>query len=615
MLGALAEKKLMVAMADAARADCPYRREEIEGIVRATAIDLGLTVARTGNPYTEVTDVSTLVAGFLRRCADANVFWLEKGGRKLGLQRHINQNYHALQQYAAMVNPLLLAFQMEHGIKILPAEVGNWDECGLDLCAFASTGLFLIMKCFGNDVVVPWEQSPHMTLCVGFKGTKRFVILAIMKGTNSEAPSPFHAQLLDALDDVRLGQTETGWISDALKHAYAMMQSEAGIIDGKPCVINVDGHDSNVNNPALAAWAKEHNVFLAVPPSHTSAARGGMGTQQCDRPAHQGGPIARLKASIRRKLQKQFFAAVRDVTAQSKVSIAEILKIVALSWRESFDPTKIARLNEDVGYFSNEEGYLQWDLTRLLPQPPQDAAEASAAAPEASAAAPEASAAASAPRAPAIPRAFGRAAVQACQASQIAAVESTRRELDAVFALNRAIKSAAEPVVPRPAQAINRSAAARKHSRFGLVVGSAEYDAAIETVASAAAEAVAKRSATTGKFWGNHRDGVRAAEAALLANGGEPDSLGVGLLKSLIVSRTGGLAKAANNKTGEILAEARAALLAQATSLMPSDESQPPLELSAPACFECDCGAKFAVLPAPDENGMYWCTCGASIDV
>jgi hypothetical protein len=62
-------------------------REELVELVRKTAMDLKLKVLKTGNPYTMLTDVSTLVAGIVRRAARDSIFLVEKKGRKFALQR------------------------------------------------------------------------------------------------------------------------------------------------------------------------------------------------------------------------------------------------------------------------------------------------------------------------------------------------------------------------------------------------------------------------------------------------------------------------------------------------------------------------------------------------
>ena len=100
-------------------------------------------IKRTGELISSsVTNASTLVAGFLRRCAEAGVFFVEKHGLELGMLRSINQNRAAPAAYAA-----------QHGLHgALTLDVGIWDEAGLDLCSFAEVSTFHYLQHFGNQV-------------------------------------------------------------------------------------------------------------------------------------------------------------------------------------------------------------------------------------------------------------------------------------------------------------------------------------------------------------------------------------------------------------------------------------------------------------------------------
>ncbi|KAJ1615888.1 hypothetical protein T492DRAFT_1110168 [Pavlovales sp. CCMP2436] len=192
----------------------------------------------------------TFADSFIVRMAKEGIYFFEKHGRKLGLQRHINQNWDSLQQFALKINPELITFQKKYDVILTPKDVGNWNETGVDLCAFASA-LYMCLKHFGNQFVALFEQSPHWTLIIGFVGVVQMELLAIMKGTDNLVPSLFHAQLLKGGDGVYLGQTATGWVNSPLKLAFANLQIDKGIIGKRPIVINVDGHDSNLNNYAL----------------------------------------------------------------------------------------------------------------------------------------------------------------------------------------------------------------------------------------------------------------------------------------------------------------------------------------------------------------------------
>ena len=118
------------------------------------------------------------------------------------------------------------------------------------------------------------------------------------------------------------------------------------------------------------------------------------------------------------------------------------------------------KLNYDVGYYVNEEGYLQWNLTRLLPQEPADAQLPTAPA----APAPVVTAS----RAPLVPSNFGgRTAMCADQAQQLDALDGYRSNLSQLMAVHRAAQRMLEPVVPRPVHANPRGQSARKHNRDG----------------------------------------------------------------------------------------------------------------------------------------------------
>jgi len=266
--------------------------------------------------------------------AKEGIYFVEQHGRKLGLQRHINQNYESLRQFALKINPALLAFQILHKVILTPKNVGNYDETGVDdrrRHVRVRRRPLHVPQALRQPDRRAYEQSPHWTLVLGFVGVVQMELLAIMTGTDKNTPSPFHAQLLKADSGVYLGQSATGWMSNPLKVTYFKLQLEKGIVGKRPTVINVDGHDSNMNNPELHELCAANKVLLVVPPSHTSAAVGGIGTQQCDRPAHNGGPIALFKKSFRKLFGKQFFANLRDPNWNNVVSVAEILALFAMA--------------------------------------------------------------------------------------------------------------------------------------------------------------------------------------------------------------------------------------------------------------------------------------------
>ena len=86
VLGATAEDRLMLIFGRAAMRSTPYLEEEIGSILRVTLITAGILNPVTKKPYTMQTDISVLVAGFLRRCEEKGVKLSWKAGRKLGMQ-------------------------------------------------------------------------------------------------------------------------------------------------------------------------------------------------------------------------------------------------------------------------------------------------------------------------------------------------------------------------------------------------------------------------------------------------------------------------------------------------------------------------------------------------
>ena len=205
--------------------------------------------------------------------------------------------------------------------------------------------------------------------------------------------------------------------------------------------------------------------------------------------------------------------------------------------------------------------------------------------------------------------------MQSEQQAQLLALETARRDIDGLFAVNRVLHGMQQPAVPRPTEPIIRTEAVRKHNRHGCVVGSAEFAAARASVAGAAIGAAAKKAATATKFWARHREAVLAAEAALEEHGGDLSQVTkVGDLKALIISRTGRTAKAKDRDA--LRAEAEAARRASGATLMPEADSTAAPCATAGGGVSCpSCGAEHAAGQLePDENGHMWCReCGGAV--
>ena len=217
MLGA-AENFLMLKLAEAAKKGWQYLEEEVHDLVLNTCIELKLKNPVNKQLYTLASNIRTLVTSFLQRCEDKGVPLIWSSGRKLSLARALKSNWEILERYSTQVaSPALLAFQKKHRVMLTLLDVGNFDEAQVDLCDFAQAGCFLCLGPFGNNVIVPYDQSPHFTLKFGFIGRTLFVQALIKIGNDTKAPSPHHCQLLKDDRTLVLMQSENGWTNVGLR--------------------------------------------------------------------------------------------------------------------------------------------------------------------------------------------------------------------------------------------------------------------------------------------------------------------------------------------------------------------------------------------------------------
>ena len=105
------------------------------------------------------------------------------------------------------VAPKLRAFQELNG-KVSLNNTGNYDESFLDLCKYASSGVFLVP----NDgtsvqVVIPFERSPHFTILIFTIGGKLLRVLVGIIGVDGVAPHPFHLSLVKDKSHIGLWQS------------------------------------------------------------------------------------------------------------------------------------------------------------------------------------------------------------------------------------------------------------------------------------------------------------------------------------------------------------------------------------------------------------------------
>ena len=432
------------------------------------------------------------------------------------------------------------------------------------------------------------------------------MVCALIKiGPEHSAPHPHNCQLLKHGDRyIVLMQSANGWTNKNLTTAFLKLQLEHPDVplgpdkDGKarPKVVNFDGHSAHIYNDDAKELFEENDILALSPPSHTTAPSQRLpGTQQADALARDGGGVARFKKVYRPKMYKQFRFSMHRKERRGQVSVAEIMAMAEDSLEISWDPDLAEHLNETVGYFINEDGYLDYDVLRNYRAADgscsiarEGSGETSGEAGGASSYTPLTS--------PHIPLHPLTGAPRGAASGGNAARKRTLREIQlekqrsVEAALDKAAKQLKaagvaldkqhEPAVPQPGLPVGR---ARKDApnRFGCVVSKSSSDKETELQEKTAVDKENKAANKQDKIWDKWRPEVKASEAALTQAGMSPgemlkkDSAGVARLKGLVVSRTGKLPKAKNNKPtepgaeGALLKEARRAAAEQEETLMP----------------------------------------------
>ena len=262
---------------------------------------------------------------------------------------------------------------------------------------------------------------------------------------------------------------------------------------------------------------------------------------------------------------------------------------------ETWDPDLVESLNESVGYFINDEGLLDWDLTRVLD--PTTVAASDAMGHDA-----------------ALPDDIGssrsgwRAAQDAQRRAIEAAIQKNERELAAAgVALTRAETAP----VAAPQLTVPRSRP-RSKNQNGCCIWSEAHLAELEAVKEHKEATAAKKVQRVDQFWERWRPAVRGAETSIESLG-TPSKLKVCALKGLVVSRTGHCPKAKNNKPPacELLAEARAAIAASRSTMCPStpeagQRGDAGDDTSTEPVITCDCGVIQPEVHV-QEDGMAFC--------
>ena len=190
-----AETFLMLLFAAGAKGGFPYLLEDVGDILLDTLMEQKIINQMTGKPYNSSSNITTLTCNFLARCEAKGVPLVPKLGEKLSFARAKGADVFVLEKYRdETIEPALAEFQKKHGPLTL-LDICNWDEAQLDLTDFGD-GLVLVLDCYAAHVLVPFEQSPHITVVTGFAGNKHLVTMMIKIGTDEHAPNPEHCQLL-----------------------------------------------------------------------------------------------------------------------------------------------------------------------------------------------------------------------------------------------------------------------------------------------------------------------------------------------------------------------------------------------------------------------------------
>lgn len=322
-----------------------------------------------------------------------------------------------------------------------------------------------------------------------------------------------------------------------------------------------------------------------------------------------GAPIARVKSKFRRLSLRQFRHALAHQTGKSRgrVHFSQIARMLEISL-DAWDGAKAEELHKSVGYFINEEGYMDWDLLRIL-----DPTTVSASAAVGADVTVDDEVGSS--------RSGWREAQDENRAATEAAIARAAVEIEAA---HRAIDTIDAPPVETPTLVVPRSHPKSKN-QFGCCLTSGDHLRELQAVKEAEVENNRVKENRATAFWEGWREKAKAAEGKLQAEG-TPTKLKVGEMKALIVSRTGHLPKAKNNLSPlkPMLSETRAAIGSVSISVCPptppprltpppsatdgtvADEGEAEGAVICPSCGRVD----------PDvylDDGKAFCTCEARV--
>jgi hypothetical protein len=303
IIGATNEKALFVQLKKESARGTPVAKEDVPDLLRETCMKLKRICPTTGKLYDTDTNVTQQVRCFLARAEKAGIPFKEKTGEGLSRQRASAATIETVQKFEALLDNSLMKLQKEMHIKLGLGDVGNFDEFSIDLCDFATKGIFVFVDDGQpNHVIVPFEQSPHITGCWGYVGGEALEFLLISIGSDENLPNEKHLELAVGKEPrIMLAQSSNGWMTDEIKlsaiKAWVSSDSKTSLGTAYK-VMNADGHQSNTRNPEVSRIMREGKVLFAVTPAHCTA----KGMQQLDL---RGGLIARFKLRFRTLMRKQ----------------------------------------------------------------------------------------------------------------------------------------------------------------------------------------------------------------------------------------------------------------------------------------------------------------------
>lgn len=368
-LGA-AEEVLGAAVVIAHRQGMPFTRADVIACARSVAMKLKATDP-LGKPYSETTDMRMWYDAFVERCkSEHGIDVHERRGHAMSNIRDMCVSKESVIYYRDHVhNPTMNMVRERHtanGTKLTFNHKGNFDEFQLDLNAFASKeSAFLVVANEEVNVRVPFERCPHITVVCSFLGRKPLMHLLVLPREN--LPHEF-ASMLQRDDLVGITGTDTGWISGDTKTSWFKKVTEdpTNIIGKEPVLMTFDGHYTNVCNLELATLMIGVSVVgLAGPAHHTHV------LQECDTSTRNGGPIARVKATLSDKLRRHIGSKIIEC-GECNITMPQLARLLEMSIEEALTPEVCIAAMQAVGYYEDDNGELQYDPiavvdARLIP--------------------------------------------------------------------------------------------------------------------------------------------------------------------------------------------------------------------------------------------------------